>query len=223
MVSFVESLAEHRVLGIIRGTSGEHAAAAARALFAAGIGLVEISLTTPDAVAAIARVVASAPEGCLVGAGTVVSESDAEAVAEAGAGFVVSAGLTRGVHRAIALGLPTAPGVVTPTEVYAALDAGAVAVKLFPASIGGVGYLTALRAPMPDVAFVPVGGVGVAEARAYLGAGAVAVGVGSPLVGDAASGGDLDALAARAASFRALADEFGSVGEPASAGTEERR
>lgn len=208
MVSFVASLARHRVLGIVRATSGEHAATAAQALFAAGIGLVEISLTTPDAVAAIARVAASAPPGCMIGAGTVVTESDAEAVAEAGAGFVVSAGITRGVHRAIALGLPAAPGVVTPTEVYAALDAGAVAVKLFPASVGGLDYLTALRAPMPGVAFVPVGGVGIAEARAYLRAGAVAVGVGSPLVGDAAAGGDLDALAARAASFRAMADEF---------------
>ncbi|MBI4899035.1 MAG: bifunctional 4-hydroxy-2-oxoglutarate aldolase/2-dehydro-3-deoxy-phosphogluconate aldolase [Actinobacteria bacterium] len=208
MVSLVEALARYRVMGIVRGSSAEAAEAAALALFEEGIGLVEVSLTTPGAVRVIERLALAAPEGCLVGAGTVVTYAEAEAVAEAGAQFAVSPGITTGIKRAIALGLPTAPGVFTSTEVYAALDLGAEAVKLFPASTGGPAYLSALRQPMPDVAFVPVGGVGLDEARAYLAAGAVAVGVGSPLVGDAASGGDLVALRRRAAAFAAVAQEL---------------
>ena len=98
-----------------------------------------------------------------------------------------------------------AGGVADGRTVAAALALGAEAVKLFPASAGGPAYLSALRQPFPDVPFVPVGGVGVAEAEAYLAAGAIAVGVGSPLVGDAASGGDLTALAERAARFVKLA------------------
>jgi len=208
MVNLVAALRRHKVMGIVRGSSPVGAEAAALALLDAGVGLVEVSLNTPDAVGVIARLTAAAPAGCLVGAGTVVTEAEAEAVAEAGAGFAVSPGITAGIRRAVTLGLPVAPGVFTPTEVYAALDVGAVAIKLFPASLGGPGYLAALRQPMPDVAFIPVGGVGLDEARAYLAAGAVAVGVGSPLVGDAASGGDLGALRLRAAAFTAVAQEF---------------
>ncbi|EFL27582.1 LOW QUALITY PROTEIN: putative 2-dehydro-3-deoxyphosphogluconate aldolase/4-hydroxy-2-oxoglutarate aldolase, partial [Streptomyces himastatinicus ATCC 53653] len=80
---------------------------------------------------------------------------------------------------------------------------GQAAVKLFPASLGGPGYLRALRDPFPEVPFVPVGGVDAAAARDYLDHGAIAVGVGSPLIGDAAAGGDLGALRTRAAAFRA--------------------
>ena len=86
------------------------------------------------------------------------------------------------------------------------LRLGATAVKLFPAGIGGPPYLRALRDPLPGIPFVPVGGVTEALAAEYLLAGAVAVGVGSPLLGDAARGGDLDALRARAAGFLSVAD-----------------
>ncbi|HEY0497716.1 MAG TPA: bifunctional 4-hydroxy-2-oxoglutarate aldolase/2-dehydro-3-deoxy-phosphogluconate aldolase, partial [Kutzneria sp.] len=96
-------------------------------------------------------------------------------------------------------------GALTPTEIESAVSVGAEAVKLFPASLGGPAYLSALRQPFPDVPFVPVGGVGLAETESYLAAGAIAVGVGSPLVGDAAAGGDLSALAERAARFVKLA------------------
>jgi 2-dehydro-3-deoxyphosphogluconate aldolase/(4S)-4-hydroxy-2-oxoglutarate aldolase len=94
---------------------------------------------------------------------------------------------------------------LTPTEVHSAMDRGAAAIKLFPASLGGPRYLSALRDPFPGVPFVPVGGVDADAARDYLGRGAVAVGVGSPLVGDAASGGDLAALRERARAYLALA------------------
>jgi 2-dehydro-3-deoxyphosphogluconate aldolase / (4S)-4-hydroxy-2-oxoglutarate aldolase len=88
--------------------------------------------------------------------------------------------------------------------VIAARAARATALKIFPAStVGGPSYLKALQGPFPDVPFVPVGGVDVSAAKEYLALGATAVGVGSPLIGDAADGGDLAALRKRAAEFRA--------------------
>ena len=102
------------------------------------------------------------------------------------------------------LGLPILAGALTPTEAIAAYAQGASAVKLFPASLGGPRYLAALRDPLPDMPFVPVGGVDAELAGQYLAGGALAVGVGSPLVRDAAAGGDLAALRARARSFLAV-------------------
>src|SRR5512133_4105272 len=105
-----------------------------------------------------------------------------------------------GVAWAVERGVPVVPGALTPTEVAAAWAAGATAVKVFPVSaVGGPAYLKAVRAPLPEVALVPTGGVGVGDIGAYLAAGAVAVGIGSPLLGDAGDpGGDLDGLAERA-------------------------
>jgi len=204
----LELLRAQRVVGIIRGRDTDAAIAAGRALFAAGIGLVEVSLTTPRGLDAIAALTDGAPENCLVGAGTVLTRADVDAVVAAGARFVVTPAITDAIAAATAAGLPVLGGALTPSEVLAALREGAVAVKLFPASSGGPAYLKALRDPFPDVPFVPVGGVDRAVAREYLRLGAIAVGVGSPLVGDAASGGDLGALGERAAAFAALATEF---------------
>lgn len=203
---FLALLARHRVVAIIRGTSAEAAITAGRSLVAAGIPLVEVSLTTPGALTAIGALAEVA--GCVVGAGTVVTVGDAEAVARAGARFVVTPAVTEGIAASAALGLPVLGGAQTATEALAALAAGASAVKLFPASIGGRAYLKALRDPFPGIPFVPVGGVDLAAARAYLTVGALAVGVGGPLVGDAAAGGSVADLAARAAAFAALAQEF---------------
>lgn len=199
-------LTAHRVVAIIRGTDADAAVAAGRALVAAGIPLLEVSLTTPGAVAAIHEL-ALLP-GCFVGAGTVVTERDAAAAAAAGATYVVTPAVTEGVAASVALGLPVLGGAQTATEALAALRAGASAVKLFPASVGGPGFLKALRDPFPGIPFVPVGGVDLEAARAYLRVGAVAVGVGGPLVGDAASGGSVDALTERAVAFAGLATEF---------------
>ena len=117
---------------------------------------------------------------------------------------MVTPAVTESVAASVARGIPVLAGAFTPTEVVTAADLGAVAVKLFPASVGGPAYLRGLRDPLPDVPFVPVGGVDIARAGDYLAAGAVAVGVGSPLVGDAAHGGDLAALEKRALAFLAV-------------------
>ena len=199
-------LRAHRVVGIIRGSSPDAAVAAGRALVAAGVPLVEVSLVTPGALEAIAELV-RVPGG-VIGAGTVVTRQDAEAVAAVGASFVVTPAVTEAIAVSAALGMPVLGGAQTASEALSALRQGATAVKLFPASIGGPAFLKALRDPFPGIPFVPVGGVDLDLARAYLRVGAVAVGVGGPLVGDAASGGSLAALAERAGAFAALGAEF---------------
>jgi 2-dehydro-3-deoxyphosphogluconate aldolase/(4S)-4-hydroxy-2-oxoglutarate aldolase len=186
-------LLESRLVAIVRG---ERAAPAVDVLFSAGVRLVEVSLTSRDALDVVARV--TPPSGCLLGVGTVRTAADVAAAVAAGAGFVVSPALNPAVPAAVAAGVPVLGGALTPSEVETALELGVTAVKLFPASLGGPDYLAALRQPFPDVPFVPVGGVGLADVPAYLAAGAVAVGIGSPLVRDAADGGDLRALAERA-------------------------
>ena len=203
MVTFGNVLRETRLVGIVRGDGVDHTRDAVNVLFDAGVRLVEVSLTGPGALEAIAAI--RAPAGCWLGAGTVRTAADAAAAIAAGATFAVSPALTGSVAACVAAGLPILAGAFTPTEVETALSLGVEAVKLFPASVGGPAYLSALRQPFPDVPFVPVGGVGVAEAEAYLAAGAIAVGVGSPLLGDAVAGGDLSALAERASMFVKLA------------------
>jgi len=202
---FLAELAQERLLVIIRGQDPEAAVATSLVLLRSGIRFLEVSLVTTDALGVIAEVARSAPDGAVIGAGTVLTRDDVTRAAEAGARFMVTPAVTESVAESVAVGIPVLAGAFTPTEVLTAMGLGATAVKLFPSALGGPAYLRALREPMPDVPFVPVGGVDVALAAEYLAVGAVAVGVGSPLVGDAVRGGDLDALRARAAAFLAVA------------------
>ncbi|MFC0533113.1 bifunctional 4-hydroxy-2-oxoglutarate aldolase/2-dehydro-3-deoxy-phosphogluconate aldolase [Phytohabitans kaempferiae] len=194
-------LEQYRLMAIVRGGDADAAIRSVVALFEAGVPLVEVSLTTTGAESVIERVRAALGPAAPLGAGTVCTAVDAMRAAEAGASFVVTPGYGPGVEEAARLGLPALVGALSPTEVIAATGGGATAVKLFPASVGGPAYLKALRDPFPDVPFVPVGGVDAELARGYLAAGAVAVGVGSPLLGDAPHGGDLGALSDRARRF----------------------
>lgn len=198
----LDRLAAVRLLGIVRGADAAAVEATAHVLIDAGVELLEVSLTSPDALAVINRLAGSAARA-VIGAGTVLSTAQAEAVHAAGARFAVTPDLGAGARRAVALGLPTVAGVLTPTEVRAAMELGAAAVKLFPAAAMGPGYVRALRGPYPNAHVVPVGGVDVGNAAEYLACGAVAVGASSALVADAADGGDLDALANRAQAFLA--------------------
>ncbi|WP_404385605.1 bifunctional 4-hydroxy-2-oxoglutarate aldolase/2-dehydro-3-deoxy-phosphogluconate aldolase [Knoellia locipacati] len=196
-------------MAIVRGTSEQASLDAGRVLLEEGIRLVEVTLTTPGALSTVAALREAAPEGAFVGVGTVLTEDDVAGVAAAGGDFVVTPAVTPAVAEAARRGLPCAAGAFTATEAYAAWSAGAEVVKLFPASVGGPGHLKALRDPFPDIPFMAVGGVGISEARAYLTAGAIGAGVGGPLVGDAASGGSLDALRARARAFASWAGDAG--------------
>ncbi|MEV0317783.1 bifunctional 4-hydroxy-2-oxoglutarate aldolase/2-dehydro-3-deoxy-phosphogluconate aldolase [Streptomyces sp. NPDC050658] len=204
--AFSTALRDRRLVAIVRGTDAEASFRTVMALVESGVPLVEVSLSGTDALGVIRRARAELGDDAWLGAGTVLTADDARRAADAGANLVVTPGLGAGVDEAVRRGLPVAAGVLTPTDVIAAGVAGATALKIFPASaMGGPAYLKALRAPFPDVPFVPVGGVDAAAAAEYLALGAVAVGVGSPLIGDAADGGDLGALRKRAAEFTAVA------------------
>ncbi|MFE4577391.1 bifunctional 4-hydroxy-2-oxoglutarate aldolase/2-dehydro-3-deoxy-phosphogluconate aldolase [Streptomyces chartreusis] len=202
------ALATHRLVAIVRGDDADAALRTVLALVEEGVELVEVSLSGKDALAVIERARrALGPEHPL-GAGTVLTADDARAAHRAGADFAVTPGLGEGVVTAQELGMPVLAGVVTPTEVVAARALGVAALKIFPiAQFGGAAYLKALRGPFPDAPFVPVGGVDEAAARACLAAGALAVGIGSPLIGDAADGGSITALRERARRFRTVVAE----------------
>jgi 2-dehydro-3-deoxyphosphogluconate aldolase/(4S)-4-hydroxy-2-oxoglutarate aldolase len=200
---------EARLVAIVRGTDGGAAAKAAIAAMEEGFRFVEIALTTPGAVDAIREVRTAAPEGCFVGGGTVLTAEDVEKVARAGGQFMVTPALAASIAESARLGIPVLAGALTPSEAYEAMNRGATAVKHFPASIGGAGYLKALRDPFPGIPFIPVGGVGLDEAAGYWETGAIAVGLGGPLFGNAGSGGDLAPMRERARAFVDLAAAFG--------------
>jgi 2-dehydro-3-deoxyphosphogluconate aldolase/(4S)-4-hydroxy-2-oxoglutarate aldolase len=195
-------LAEERLLAVVRGPDPARLLDCLRVLAEAGVRLVEVSLTSGGAVDVLAAAASELGDVLLLGAGTVLTEAQVSDVRAAGARYVVTPTAGAGADAAYRSAMPVLAGALTPTEVWAAHERGAAAVKLFPATLGGPAYVRALLDPFPGVPLVPVGGVDAAAAAAYLAAGAVAVGVGSPLLGDAATGGDLAALAARARQFR---------------------
>ncbi|MBO2465338.1 bifunctional 4-hydroxy-2-oxoglutarate aldolase/2-dehydro-3-deoxy-phosphogluconate aldolase [Actinomadura violacea] len=202
--TIAEELERRRLVAIVRGPDPAAAARTALTLAEEGVTLIEVSLSGAGALDVIEEVAGKTAGAARIGAGTVLTADDTRRARDAGAEYAVTPALGAGVDEALRLGLPVLAGALTPTEVAAAVAAGATAVKLFPASAQGPGYLSALRDPFPDVPFVPVGGVGEAEAAEYLRRGAVAVGVGSPLCGDAPRGGDLAGLRRRARAFLAV-------------------
>ncbi|MFI6558848.1 bifunctional 4-hydroxy-2-oxoglutarate aldolase/2-dehydro-3-deoxy-phosphogluconate aldolase [Streptomyces sp. NPDC050534] len=203
------ALAAHRLVAIVRGDDPAAALRTVLALAAEGIELIEVSLTGKDALTVIGQARQALGPDRALGAGTVLTADDAQAARRAGADFAVTPALGEGVAAARDLGMPVLAGVMTPTEIVTARGLGAAALKIFPAAqAGGPAYVKALRGPFPDAPFVPVGGVDEAAARAYLAAGAIAVGVGSPLIGDAADGGSITQLRARARAFRDVVGEF---------------
>jgi 2-dehydro-3-deoxyphosphogluconate aldolase/(4S)-4-hydroxy-2-oxoglutarate aldolase len=187
------------VVAIARAATTEWFDAAADTLVAAGITCIEVTLTMPGAVSCIEKLAARLGSAACIGAGTVLTATQARACVDAGARFLVSPNVaTEVIDAALADAIPCLPGALTPSEIVAAWTSGAAAVKLFPASLGGVEYLRDVRAPLPDVPLIPTGGVGLDHVADYLRAGAVAVGLGSPLFRDVLTGGDLGALAHRA-------------------------
>ncbi|MFE5092396.1 bifunctional 4-hydroxy-2-oxoglutarate aldolase/2-dehydro-3-deoxy-phosphogluconate aldolase [Streptomyces sp. NPDC056638] len=201
-MDLLTALRTHRIVAIVRGDDADAALRTVLTLAEEGLALIEVSLSGKDTFDVIRRARAALGPTAPLGAGTVLAAEDARAVHDAGADFVVTPAVCEGVTEAKRLRLPVLAGVMTPADIVAAQRLGADAYKIFPAEqAGGPGYLKALRGPFPDAPFVPVGGVDAELARSYLARGAVAVGVGSPLIGDAADGGSLDALRERTRVF----------------------
>ena len=182
--SAVQRIHEVGIVPVVRASSADEARGAVDAICAGGIPIIEITMTVPDAVNIIRQVVRHCGPGVLTGAGTVVTAEQARMCLDAGAEFLVSPGFSEAVvETAAARGKVVIPGALTPTEVMAALGAGASVIKIFPCgSVGGPKYLKSLRAPFPELRFIPTGGVNISNAAEYIAAGAFALGVGADLV-----------------------------------------
>ncbi|HEV2611610.1 MAG TPA: bifunctional 4-hydroxy-2-oxoglutarate aldolase/2-dehydro-3-deoxy-phosphogluconate aldolase [Noviherbaspirillum sp.] len=196
------------VIPVIAIDNINHAVPLARALVAGGIRVLEVTLRTEHGLPAIGLIAQQVPEA-IIGVGTLTQGDEFAAAREAGAVFGVSPGLTPSlISAAKASGLPLLPGVMTPSEVMAAREAGFRQLKLFPAvPAGGIGMLNAIAGPLPDVVFCPTGGVSQETAAQFLACKNVACVGGSWLTPkDALQAGDwarITALATAAAGLRA--------------------
>jgi 2-dehydro-3-deoxyphosphogluconate aldolase/(4S)-4-hydroxy-2-oxoglutarate aldolase len=174
-------------------------------LIGAGIRSVELTLTTPGTFDRLPELLARFGDAADIGVGTVTDGAQLDTAVRAGVHYLVTPiADPHLVEAAAGAGVPIVPGGLTPTELFGAWRAGAAAVKIFPANQVGPGYLNDLRGPFPDIAAIPSGGVDLPGAAAWLKAGAAAVSVGGPLLGDALRGGDATALRDRTAEFVAV-------------------
>ena len=190
------------IVGIVRGNfSSAEVLAGAETLLAEKIDIIEVTLNSKAALDLIAMLRSRFDKKMLVGAGTVRNREQYIQARKAGAEFTVAPNLDEAtVRAAMEDDLLHLPGVLTPTEIQKAADCGCRFVKLFPMDAMGPKYLSAIRAPLDDMQFLPTGGVSLENIQAYRNAGAAAVGIGGSLVrAQAYSGSE---LAARAAAFR---------------------
>jgi|TARA_B100000809_G_scaffold145203_1_gene142805 2-dehydro-3-deoxyphosphogluconate aldolase/(4S)-4-hydroxy-2-oxoglutarate aldolase len=171
------------VVAIIRADSGEQLVGVAEALYEGGIEVIEVTFTVPRVLEIISAIRDSLGEKILLGAGTVLDAESARAAMLAGAEFIVCPTVNLDVIRICRrYDKLVMPGALTPTEVLTAWEAGADIVKVFPADVGGPGYLRALHGPLPQVKLLPTGGVDLETLGGFFDAGACAVGLGSSLV-----------------------------------------
>ncbi len=197
--AFAEAMAQLPLIAILRGLTPAEAPAIGEALVSSGFVLIEVPLNSPQPLDSIAQLVAQFPHA-LVGAGTVLQVQQVKEVHAAGGRLVVSPNFNPSVvAAALALGMVVLPGVATPTEAFAALDAGAHGLKLFPAEMISPATVKALRAVLPqETALMPVGGITPDTLAAYRAAGAAGFGLGSALY---APGRSADQVLASAQKF----------------------
>ena len=207
MITPVDQLRAYPLLAILRGVPAEHVVPLGAALLAGGVRCLEVTFTDADAAAKIEALRASLPVEVLVGAGTVTTRKRAAAARAAGASFLVTPHVAPEVNAfAVDHELPVVCGATTPTEIAQALEQGCAFIKLFPAGPLGPDYLRALLSPYPDLEVFAVGGVGLANAAAYLAAGALGLGIGGALTTLDWRDPDLDAATRLARAFGDLID-----------------
>lgn len=181
--AFDAAFARCPLVAILRGVRPDEVEATGEALVAAGFTIIEVPLNSPDPFDSIARLAHRLAGRAVIGAGTVLRAADVEAVAAAGGTVIIAPNAdTRVIAAAAARGLVALPGIATPTEAFAALEAGAAALKLFPAEAAGPAVLKAMRAVLPKgTRILPVGGITPDVLAPWLAAGAAGFGLGSAL------------------------------------------
>jgi 2-dehydro-3-deoxyphosphogluconate aldolase / (4S)-4-hydroxy-2-oxoglutarate aldolase len=196
------------VIAVLRARQASDYDAVVDVLAENGVRSIELTLSTPGTFEHLPALLERAGSDVEIGIGTIVNTEQARQAIDAGARYLVTPIVNLDVIAlAVQAGVPVFPGGLTPTELYSAWDAGATAVKIFPAETVGPQYGSHLRGPFPELQFVPSGGIGLDDIPAWLAAGATAVSLGGPLIGDALKGGSLDALADRARRVTALATD----------------
>lgn len=192
------------VIGIIRGVSPETVPNVAAAIIDGGVTAIEVTADSPAVIESIATLRAELGDTATIGVGTVLDEPTTVAAIRAGAQFVVTPTVTPTVIEASnRYGVPAIPGVYTPTEAQRAYEAGAAAVKLFPASTAGPDHVSALQGPLEQLSVIPTGGITPDNAGEFIAAGATAVGAGSAIVDPTAvAATQYDELTKRATALR---------------------
>lgn len=179
----LDSIFQSGIIAIMRASDASHFLSVAQALYEGGVRAVEVTMTTSGALQAIEQGSRELPSEICVGVGSVLDAESARAAILAGARFVVCPTFKR---ETVALcrryAVPVFPGGYTPTELLTAWEAGAHAVKVFPAAVSGPDYIRALKAPLPQLRLLPTGGVDLDNAAAFMRAGADAIGIGSALI-----------------------------------------
>lgn len=185
-LNILNQIAQVGVIAIMRARSSDQLMAAADAICAGGVNVIEVTMTTPGALDVVQKAVQRYGNAVLFGAGTVLDPETARQAILAGAQFIVCPTFKR---ETVALckrySVPVMPGAYTPTEILTAWEAGADMVKVFPADTLGPAFIKAVKAPLPQVKLVPTGGVSLANIADFFRAGVEAVGVGGELVSNA--------------------------------------
>jgi 2-dehydro-3-deoxyphosphogluconate aldolase / (4S)-4-hydroxy-2-oxoglutarate aldolase len=201
-------LQSNPVIAVLRARQADDYDRVVDVLAENGVRSIELTLSTPGTFDYLPTLLARAGSDVEIGIGTIVTIEQAQRAIDAGANYLVTPIMNLDVvGLALQHGVPVFPGGLTPTELYAGWSAGATAVKIFPAQTVGPQFGGHLRGPFPDLQFVPSGGISLDDVPAWLHAGATAVSLGGPLVGDALKGGSLGALADRARRVSALATD----------------
>lgn len=201
-----------RVVAVLRAVHASEYRPVIQALVDGGVLSIELTLSTAGVIDELPRLRTEFGRSVEIGVGTVTTPGQAHAAMDCGADYLVTPITDPDIiEAAVKRGIPIFPGGLTPTELHRGWALGSTAVKLFPAATVGPSYIAQLRGPFPEIEVVPSGGVAIEDASAWIHAGALAVSLGGPLIGDAFAGGSLAALTKRAALVRRLVDEAGAT------------
>lgn len=192
------TLTDDGIVAVLRADSADRYLPVVEVLAEEGVRNIELTLTTPGTIDALAAIAAAVPHA-EIGVGTVLRDADATRAIDAGATFLVTPNTgSTVIDVAVARQVAIYAGAMTPSEAFTNWDAGVTGVKIFPASTVGASFVSHLHGPFPDMQVMPSGGVALEDIESWIRAGAIGVSLGGPLLGDALKGGSLDELRTRA-------------------------